>query len=321
MTRDELAQKARKELLQSEKRSAVAVLREYLKLSDRLQKEIDFLINQIAVAESQGELSVNFIIEKNRLKNILDAVNREIERSSLTLGRITEKTQTKAIGIAKKQIENTAELDSNVFSFDNEAVKKMAGQSALGSPLDVYFERLARPLRQSMFSILTNGIATGKPSPEIAKELTNSIKLNSVNALAIVRNETNRVYREATLDFYQSANIKKWRWVAALDLHTCPVCWSYHGKVFKTKTPFASHVNCRCVMVPVLPGDPPSETGAERFDALNEAQQLTILGKGRFELFKRGANLPAFVQTNKTPFGLSRTLKNVSDVKFKEKSK
>ncbi len=316
-TRDEAAKDARKLLLENESRAAVAVVGEFKELARRLESEINLLSNQIAVYNSQAENSLSLLIQQKRLERILAAVRREIAVSSIPLALITTKTQTAAVKIAENQIKVSADLDAKRFSFDLESVREMAGSSALGSTLDVYFERLTRPVRLALFRAVTFGLAAGRPSKIIAAEITKAVNSTASNALTIVRTETNRVYRAATQEFYTSAKIKKYRWLSALDLNTCAVCWSMHGKIFNTKTPFGTHINCRCTMVAVLPKDTKSATGAERFAQLTQAQQIAVLGAKRRELYMQGANLSDFVETFQTPFGLSRGIKNLDNVKFK----
>lgn len=171
-----------------------------------------------------------------------------------------------------------------------------------------------------MFDALFFGISAGSSNATIAREVRQAIGGGTAAAMTIVRTETNRAYREATRKYYAEVpGVIGWRWLAALDLRTCPICWALHGRIFKTKTKFGTHPNCRCTMVPVFADDPKPETGPELFAKLNDTQKKAILGPKRYELYLQGAELSDFVATTKTPFGIGRKVKNLAETKFKPK--
>jgi hypothetical protein len=71
-------------------------------------------------------------------------------------------------------------------------------------------------------------------------------------------------------------------------------------------------------MVPVFKTDDRSLIikGPETFARLTEAQQKTILGPRRFDLYYQGADLPDFVDTTRTPFGIGRVIKPLDRTTF-----
>lgn len=315
--RDEIARKAKEKLSAIERRSALSVVREYAGIAARLRADIETLLLQIAVAQSQGEATANFFAEKNRLKKLLDAVSFEMKSSARRLADLTVRAANAAVNIAAEQTQESIELAAPraAFEFDAAAVEQVARAAADGSKLNLYFSRLDKPLRAALFNALSFGVATGAPNNKIAAEIARNIKTSAANALTIVRTETLRAYRSASVEFYTAAGIKKYRWLSALDLNTCAICWRYHGRIFSTATKPFLHINCRCSIVPVLPGDPAVETGIEKFALLNDAQRLTILGKGRFEKYQSGAaRLPDLVGNRRTVLGNMKFLINVGDL-------
>jgi SPP1 gp7 family putative phage head morphogenesis protein len=265
-----------------------------------------------------GNASPGLLIQKARLGELLDQVTIEIRKSSAKLAALTTGAQDQAVNVAQDQAAQYPRLTSDLNFFDSDAARKLIGLAGDGEPLAVHFAKLVRPARQAMFDALFYGISVGLPNVRIAREVQDSIGGTRAQAMTIVRTETNRAYREATREFYDDVSaVIGWRWLAALDLRTCPICWALHGRIFKTKTKFGTHPNCRCTMVPVFAGDPKFETGPEVFNRLTRAQQLAILGPGRLGLYNQGAELSDFVENRKSAFGIGRAIKPLERTKFK----
>lgn len=311
---------SRGKLLTVEQRRQAAVLFEFERIKERLEADIRELLSRIEKQRRiDGNASPGLLIQKARLQDLLDSVTDEIQKASIRLGKLVEGGQRTAIDIAREQAARAPELRSALNFFDAAATSELIGIAGDGAPLAVHFAKLAKPVRQAMFEALFYGIAVGKSNPVIAREVQDALDTSRARAMTIVRTETNRAYREATRNFYADVPaVRGWRWIAALDLTTCPICWALHGRVFKTKTKFGTHPNCRCTMVPVFEGETAKfETGPEAFDKLTEAQKRAILGPGRLELYKQGAELRDFVETQKSVFGIGRRVKPIERTTFK----
>jgi hypothetical protein len=111
-----------------------------------------------------------------------------------------------------------------------------------------------------------------------------------IRAVTIARQESLRAYRGASFRRWQADDlVVGWWWSSAQDRRTCAICWAKHGTEHSIDEPFASHVCCRCVPVPLLAGDSPDVTpGTEAFAALDEDMQREILGPGKFDLYAAG---------------------------------
>lgn len=316
MTGDELATRARRELLDREKRDAVLTIREFGKIRDNISAELDAVLKAIADARAIGNVPTpGLIFEGNRLKRLLDAVTDEINRAAGPLTDTLTDAQEKALSIARSQARGLPQLAADLQLFDAEATRELIGISGDGGPLARLFKKLAKPIRQSIFDALINGMAQGATNQQIAAVINRSVGNGAAAAMTIARTETNRAYREASRKFYDDVPaVIGWRWLSALDLNTCPLCWAMHGRIFKTKVKMGTHPNCRCTMVPVFATDAAANLGTDLFAKLNQAQQTAILGPKRFELYSAGVKLPKFVGTKKTPFGPGRFLIAARDI-------
>lgn len=314
---------ARDKLLQLEKRRQTLVVAQFGRIRDRLLVKIADLLERIEKERrTDGNAPPILLLQRARLGEILDAVTDEINRASKRLAAIASGSQATAVDIAREQAEEYPALQTELGFFDGEAVRELIGVGADGGVLDKWFSNIAKPVRRAMFDALEFGLAAGSSNAAIARDVREAIGGGTARAMTIVRTETNRAYREASRKFYDEVPaVRGWRWLAALDLRTCPICWALHGRVFPTKTKFGTHPNCRCVMVPVLEGEPGVPTGPELFDQLSDSQKKAILGPGRYELYTRGADLKDFVGQVRTPFGVGRVVKPIADVTFKPKTR
>jgi SPP1 gp7 family putative phage head morphogenesis protein len=312
---------SRRLLIAREKRDQLRTIAEFAKIRDKIAERLADVLARIDKARrTEGNAPISLLLENARLRALLDAVTDEMFIAGRRLGLQTADAQEAAIRIAKGQAMDTIELKADLGFFDTEATKELIGIAGDGQPLAKHFIKLAIPVRQAMFDVLFFGIAAGETNRQIAKNVNAVVGNGAAAAMTIVRTETNRAYREASRKFYaDTPAVIGWRWVAALDLRTCPICWAMHGQVFKTRTKFGTHPNCRCTMVPVFRGDPKVPTGGEIFAGLTEAEQRAILGPKKLELWKQGAGLTDFVEKYKSAFGVGRRIVPLDRISFEAK--
>ena len=124
------------------------------------------------------------------------------------------------------------------------------------------------------------------------RDIQDALGGNLNRALTIARTEQMRAYRNASLRSYQDNHelLRGWRWLASPSRRTCPVCLAMDGTEHGLDKPFASHIRCRCVPVPVLHNASPStrKTGAAWFAEQDEATQRAMLGPGKQQLYAEG---------------------------------
>lgn len=107
-------------------------------------------------------------------------------------------------------------------------------------------------------SLVTNDLNRGHPIDQSSKLLAIEFDRARNRAVTVLQTETNGIQAQATLDEYQDDNIKKYRYLATLEVHTCPICGELDGKVFLVKDAEKGvnyptmHPHCRCTTVPAL---------------------------------------------------------------------
>ena len=114
-------------------------------------------------------------------------------------------------------------------------------------------------------SLVTNDLNRGYPIDQSSKLLAIEFDRARNRAVTVLQTETNGIQAQATLDEYQDDNVKKYRYLATLEVHTCPICGELDGKVFLVKDAEKGvnyptmHPHCRCTTVPAL------EKGGKRY--------------------------------------------------------
>lgn len=114
-------------------------------------------------------------------------------------------------------------------------------------------------------SLVANDLNRGYPIDQSSKLLAIEFERARNRAVTVLQTETNGIQAQATLDEYQDDNIKKYRYLATLEVHTCPICGELDGKVFLVKDAEKGvnyptmHPHCRCTTVPAL------EKGGKRY--------------------------------------------------------
>jgi len=121
---------------------------------------------------------------------------------------------------------------------------------------------VAEQLKREIKHRITGGIALGKSTPDIARDIGRVIdnpekfrragrtvfKSAQQRLMLICRTETNRAHNLGRIKFYEYAGVEKVQWWAALDNRTCPECSSLNGEIFKIDkvNPPPKHPRCRC---------------------------------------------------------------------------
>lgn len=255
------------------------------------------------------------LYEHARLTKILAELKTEMDIASLKLAGVTAKVQEKAIRTA------TDSLNIDLAAFDAKATEALIGFGGLDTkyPLAAMYRRIGKPLAQKVESALVFGVVSGATNHEIAREVRGIMQTTTAHALTIARTETNNAYREASrIAIAKSKQFDGYMWIAALDLRTCPICWRYHGQIFNAKQKFYTHPNCRCTLVAVSPDMEPVETGPQAFAKLTDAQKRTILGKGKFELYKAGYALEQMTGVTTTAYGHSPAILDLDTISKKK---
>jgi SPP1 gp7 family putative phage head morphogenesis protein len=119
-------------------------------------------------------------------------------------------------------------------------------------------EQMAARIRRT----LTDGMARGEHSVEIARALAEDVDIGLGRAEAISRTEISRAYTEGQLDALEEMGVDALgvmvEWSTAGDSAVCPLCRPLEGVVLSIEEArglLPRHPNCRCAYVPANVGE------------------------------------------------------------------
>lgn len=181
----------------------------------------------------------------------------------------------------------------NITRVDLESARRLAGALyAEGSPLRKLVESIPGTVGDAVAERLTTALLTGQnPRAAARSVMATGAELTRSRADTIARTELLRAQREATRSRLEDApGIDEWVWLSAADSRTCAVCWAMHGTRHPVTETLDGHPNCRCTMVPAVPGGSADKipTGDTLLATRPLEEQRRILGPKRHELWKEG---------------------------------
>lgn len=106
--------------------------------------------------------------------------------------------------------------------------------------------------------LVRDSLARDIPPSDNAKVLVVEFQVARHRAVTVLQTETNNIQAEATMAEYEDDNVKRYKYLATLEVHTCPICGELDGKIFKVKDAKRGvnyptmHPHCRCTTVPAI---------------------------------------------------------------------
>lgn len=161
-------------------------------------------------------------------------------------------------------------------------------------------EEATRAMKRELSAALGAGDNPRTAARHMIQRVEDEFNGGLTRATVIARTEMLDATREAALQQrLENADILAyWIWYADLSSRTCPACWAMHG----TQHPIEEwgpidHHQGRCTALPVTKRAaeaadpdliPTQEDATRKFEQLPESKQREILGRSRFEAWRRG---------------------------------
>lgn len=150
------------------------------------------------------------------------------------------------------------------------------------------------------------GIASGESTASISKALlagdAGEFTAGKRYAETMIRTAATAITARADEELFGRAGVATYQLSAVLDTRTTAICQGLDGKVFAysdSKAPRPPmHPGCRTVMIPVFDGEAPIKENYEQWLARqDEATQIEALGMMKFQEWRSGKSLGAFVES------------------------
>lgn len=305
----DLADQFRDRLLRREREAASQMVRRYAGVYRRIQDEVSTILDELDADLEAGQApSVAQLLQLQRLQQLQVQIRREVGEFAAWAEEQIQVGQAWAVDAAAADAERLMRAALGrmppgvVVSFNrlNRAatariIAAMQDESPLARLLDSLGARAAERVKQE----LVNAVSLGWGARRTAQAIREASGETLSRALRIARTETLRAYREGTRETYKANSeiVGQWEWRSARQVRTCAACWAMDGRRFPLDVPMSEHPNGRCMQLPVIDrealGLPPgtsrrsSETGAQAFEKLSEADKRRILGP-KYEAYRRG---------------------------------
>lgn len=289
-----------------------AVRRSYAVALALLRTDLAETLKRIeAIRAEGGEVRTWRLLEEQRLRQLIARAEIEFQRHADRVYTETIRAQQAAIQqaqAASKQLIEDAfgpgppNVGLPVYLLPTGALTQLTTSLQPGAPVQRLLAEFAGDAAETVQNQIIGGVARGASPREITSAIVAELGASQrVRAERIVRTETMRAFRAASIETYKANRhlVTGWRWMAALDRRTCPICFANHGRVFPLDVAFASHANCRCIAAPiskswrdlgydVADNRPAITPGPDVFAAMPVADQRSILGNAAYVAFNAG---------------------------------
>lgn len=294
---------------------AALLAREYEHVADRLRRDVARLIRSVERDLARGvpmERVTGRLQGAAALADLVDRYERAVAGWAAVADGVVSGEYTRAAaaavadvagvvpGVMRRRVPEDAlaaiignvtdPLDGTLPSGTVAAIRDVLPQPG---PVRDVLASFGRETAAGFARILVDGVGAGRNPRAVARELVRVGMRPLHRALTIARTEMIRAYREASRAIFgrHTDVIEGWIWHATLDPRTCASCLAQHGEFHQPTESLASHPNCRCAMVPVVPGidrDMLAGKGDEWLRGQPERVQRAVLGREGAELYRSG---------------------------------
>lgn len=290
------ADRFRRELLAGEAKTARRIRSAYRDAHRAIAKDLEALVKKIEAANAAGHpIRTSWLLQRARIEQLLGRIQGQIDQYTASAAGATVAGQTSATtkgATHAKGLAKSAGITSGFRQLNPSAFADLIGTLEPGSPLYDLFRDVSVRAVSHARTVFAKAMAEGANPRETAKQLARQIQgLTENRALLIARTETMRSYRSSQIRTYRANAdvITGWRWQAAKNSRTCPMCLAMDGTLHPLDTVMATHPACRCMQVPITEyTETPKETGAEWLAKQSDDVQRKILGRTKAELFQKG---------------------------------
>lgn len=296
----DVARQFRASLIARESAEMLEMTRRWLEMEAVLQARIDALAEYIAAEQTAGrsvKLWKIYRLERYRelLAQVKDEISKYVVYSADLISRNQFQYAVAGLQNARAGIDAVYDTYQIVRASYNilpvSAVEFMVGFAGDGSPLRSLLREILPDAVSGLTSQLAESITLGLNPRETARRMRDGFGFGLNRALNIARTEQLRAFRESTrLQYSESGITTGYKRVATHDPRVCAACLIAEGTIYPNENHFEEHPQGRCTMIPILSGIPPITwlSGKDYLRSQPETYQRTVLGNGRYNLWKNG---------------------------------
>lgn len=285
----------------------------WIRAWDETAGDLTGALQQILTDSQTGVVAKTLMVRNSRLTEALQHIGQQLTSLANTAGvRIT--------GDLRGVVEDAAKAQAPILQAQFPHAAPALRSTVNAATIDAIVRRSATQITARTYPLapdaydavqreLLRGVIVGTNPKDTAARIVDRAEMRFngglARALTISRTETLDAHRNGAQHGQEAhADVMAgWVWLAHLDPKTCPACVGMNGTIHGLDEPGPlGHQNCRCSRMPKtktwaelgfpeLAGDEPSDAvqdSEEWFDGLTEAEQRKLLGRERFEAWRRG---------------------------------
>jgi SPP1 gp7 family putative phage head morphogenesis protein len=283
-------------LLAREDAAMRAQAQAWLQVEQAIQTQVDALALEMANTQTT---TMGMLYRSRRYRALMEQTRDELRKYEDYLEPRIRSGQADMITAAmehSRQAVNAVATEAQVVvQFDRlpvSAVNDAIGLAGDGSPLRAVLQDASRVGPDALADQLVSGIALGKNPVAVARQAIRlGLGQSFTRMQTVYRTEMLRTYRQTTLAAYGNSRVVVgYKRLSARDSRTCIACLVADGRVYRIEEGFDEHPNGRCTLIPILANVQPVQfqTGQEWFRQQPESVQREMLGRGRYDIWRRG---------------------------------
>jgi len=255
------------------------------------------LLNALEKSETRGES----ILDDPAFKRVMRRVGALLKGQESAYDKTAEQTANISIDVAGRltkilsgatSASISAEWNTPSVEAVRSAIAYLHDRDALGTSIDAVWKGIVQDAQNRIQGRVLADLAVGKNAVAAARTLRRELPgLTAAAANNALRTLYLESYRDATA-INQSVNAHMLSYVVrigTLDSRICMACLALHGTRMEVGERVESHHQCRCTSIGVVKDVARRiETGEDYFGRLPEVDQQRLMGKGAWELWKRG---------------------------------
>lgn len=280
---------------------------------DEVAGDLDDALQDLAAAAGEGRITRAQVRRSTRLTRALAVISDQLTtlaaaaevRITGDLQQIVDDAGAAQAALIGSQLPRAGQaLLVDWASVDAKAIEAIVKRST--QQIHAKTLPLSRDAEAAMKRELIRGLAAGKNPRETARRMLRrtegAFNGGLTRALTIARTETLDAHRAGAKAAHDANSdvLAGWIWTAELGKRTCPACFGMHGTEHDLDEPGPDgHQNCRCARTPKTKTwrelgfdlDEPASVlpdAAAVFEDLDQADQLQILGRGRYDAWRAG---------------------------------
>ncbi len=226
----------------------------------------------LAIKAKMQELAINFkdVYHEGYLARLsrLDALREQIYWEMVKLAPKEIAIMEETFSRVARQNYNDLGLEFKRFNIpvsfsqvDTNIIEQVLSRKWYGSNFSTRVWKNTEELARNIWLKIGGALSVGQSYQKTMRDIRGEFRVETYQAMRLVRTETNFILNQSTLARYKSVGIRYYQYLADLEGNICSVCRDLNGSVHKVNEAMTGdnyppiHPNCRCTTVALFEED------------------------------------------------------------------